>query len=1024
MTTVRFYVSLGCCLGALASAAEAGSEKPKETFRVTPGLAAAALSGDGQWLAVGGGEVHKSGTVTLWSAATGKVRFALAGHGDLVLALAFSPDGKTLASGGWDKSVRLWDVGTGNKLAVLRGHSRQVWSLAFSPDGKLLASGSEDRTARLWDVATGREKASIGGRAASAVGFSADGQTLTVGGDDGTVGLWNVGKGREVATLKEHTNRVVAVAFAPDGKTLATGSWDATVKLWEPATGRLKATLVGHRGSLVSLAYSPDSKLLASACQYHRVSRDGVTGEITEVEDGSEVKVWSTEFGKARLTFEPGGRPGLVAVGFSPDGKTLTTVSEDGTVKRWDLAKLAAFGSSSSQPPDGAAARLAALVRDLDSDHFPTRERAERQFSEVGPGAIPFLETEMAAAPSPEVRRRLERVLGRLISEADRRGGELAARLTKVLSGSARDQRKVWEWVLNLPDGDRRLLLGSLSKVPDKELREALGPVFESLKLLEKNPERLRQFRQNLGPIFEYLERLEGRSACEACCATDPGPRLGAWPRPDADRVNRLIEELDEEKYTVRERAERELEKIGPGVAPALRRWLEARPSLDMRPRGWRLLDRLEKRALSPGGIRAVEAQSADSLFTFLRKRYSVSFPVRATVEKFAAHQSRDMATGKRPTTETFADVRLTAEDYASFRKGLLSGALRPKGQTLLWEGKERPPMLGGVPAPLGLPKGTDWWKPSRADTLCYVSNAAPNDKGLLRESAGLVLYLSEKERSVQLWAYTLGPEKPPGAEKELRRLQGRWSATDMEYEGKKEPADLVKTFKVVFRGDLLTIEAYGETKARVRLDATRRPAAIDLVSLKDLGNATPGIYEFSGDTLKLCLPAWRPGGKPRERPADFTTHIPGSGLTLIVLMRGPPGAPAREPPLKPAERRGKMLDGKWETVNVEKEGKELGGGFRGFMMVVKGNTFDDVTEEGKRVGGGAIKLDPGKKPPTVDLSYTAGASKGTTRLGVYRLQGDTLTIALAEAGTARPNEVESKAGSGVTLYEYRRKTD
>jgi WD40 repeat protein len=342
MTAGSFSLALAFGLWPIASAAQAGPAKPNDTFRVTPGLAAAAFSEDGKWLAVGGGELNKSGPVTLWGIRTGKARFTLFGHRDLVLALAFSPDGKTLASAGWDSSVRLWDVETGKELAVLGGHTRQVWSLAFSPDGKLLASGSADRTARLWDIAARREKARLGGRAASAVGFSPDGRTLAVGGDDGTVGLWDVAKSREFATLKGHTNRVVAVPFAPDGKTLATASWDATVKLWEPVEGRLKATLAGHRGSLVSLAYSPDGKRLASGCQYHRVFREGgAGGEISEIEDRSEVKLWTAGSGEARLTFEPGGGPGLVAVGFSRDGNTLTTVHQDGTVKRWDPATLA-----------------------------------------------------------------------------------------------------------------------------------------------------------------------------------------------------------------------------------------------------------------------------------------------------------------------------------------------------------------------------------------------------------------------------------------------------------------------------------------------------------------------------------------------------------------------------------------------------------------------------------------------------------------------------------------------------------
>jgi uncharacterized protein (TIGR03067 family) len=115
------------------------------------------------------------------------------------------------------------------------------------------------------------------------------------------------------------------------------------------------------------------------------------------------------------------------------------------------------------------------------------------------------------------------------------------------------------------------------------------------------------------------------------------------------------------------------------------------------------------------------------------------------------------------------------------------------------------------------------------------------------------------------------------------------------------------------------------------------------------------------------------------------------------------------------------VLDGEWEIVNVVHDGLEAGGGFRGGIRVIKGETFTDLLE-GKPTGGGTVKLDPSQKPPRIDLTYTKGPGKGTKRLGVYAASGDSLTIALAAAGKERPAKVESKPGFGVTLYEYRRK--
>jgi WD40 repeat protein/serine/threonine protein kinase len=247
-------------------------------------------------------------------------RLTLPGHDQLVLCVAYSPDGKYLASGGFDQTVRVCDATTGQVVRTFPTNGR-CYRVAFSPDGLCLASAGAVKVT-VWEMATGRELFSA--RSEVEVAFSHDGRRLAFssGSDEGRprdVKVCELATGKEVLSLKPPAGQVIALAFSPNGRDLVAGSFDGRIQVWEAASGKGRYTLTAGTGPVHSLAFSPDSQRLAAA------SPEGL------------VKVWEAATGKQVLSL-PGHASTVASVAFSPDGRFLASAGYDGIVKVWEAA--------------------------------------------------------------------------------------------------------------------------------------------------------------------------------------------------------------------------------------------------------------------------------------------------------------------------------------------------------------------------------------------------------------------------------------------------------------------------------------------------------------------------------------------------------------------------------------------------------------------------------------------------------------------------------------------------------------
>jgi eukaryotic-like serine/threonine-protein kinase len=436
-----------------------------------------AYSPDGHRLAAGDGfppweaveHLRTPGIVKVWNEATGDEFFTLRGHTQNVMGMEFSPDGRRLATvSGAALAVPLvankpgelliWDVQNGTRIRAVHGHDGPLTSVAYSPDGKTLATSSWDRTVKLWDAETGARLSTLTGHHdwVCHVAFDPAGSRLATAGADGAIHLWSIATGRSLLTFRGHTQKVTCVTFDPQGRRLASASSDQTVKLWDSTVNR-EAYIWRSGAPVVQLAFFPDSRRLIVAGNHE--APDGRLRPILTVLDprtGHAVKLRGEHLGpgKSISGLALDGTGTRVAVSFGDTMPEVRDAETGATVKVFETSRQCQVQGLAFSP-DGATVALTGLGPRSDDGEPPAPSNTDaylaawdmttgrNRWSELGsePGKIRSVDF------SPD---------GRLIATAD---NESSVTLRDATNGAIirrlSGHRRLVSCVAFSPDGHR-----------------------------------------------------------------------------------------------------------------------------------------------------------------------------------------------------------------------------------------------------------------------------------------------------------------------------------------------------------------------------------------------------------------------------------------------------------------------------------------------------------------------------------------------------------------------------------------
>jgi len=572
----------------------------------------AAFSPDGKLLAAAIGD-GANVTYRLWSWPAGEELRRLDPKDNIPVALAFSLDGKVLATGG-SSSIRLWDPTTGQEQCRFEGHHAQVMDLAFSPDGSLLASAGADGVVTVWELRkknAPRPLTGVGYRL-TAFTLTANGRLLLTSARDGKLAVWDARTGQHLRTLASWRHVADTLAVAPDGRTaIALSNYGESSSRWELRTGRQLPPFSGIDTRIIRLVYSPDAKKLALG------TIDGVV-HLRSTTSDKECR---------RLEGEAQGRA-IHALAWADDGRTLAVSYYGGDIGLWEPSTGQRFHRIPTLPrehaetiafsPDGRLLAAAWKTRGIRLYEVVSGQEI-RCF---GSGRIPI----RALAFAPDSR--------------------------TLAAGVWRGRFRFDEGFVPLPDGEEKFAI-QLWDVPGRKQLRLLRGHQDEVHTLAFSPDGVSLISgsdddtvlawdvadvtcrrptgkelsaDKLPYLWTDLASKDAARAQRAVADLIQAPdsalpylakALPPLPPVRRDHITALIADLDHEQFARRERASGELEKVGEPAAPALRKALKEKSSLEMRRRITALLEAIDAQTASPEWLRTVRAlQALESIGT------------------------------------------------------------------------------------------------------------------------------------------------------------------------------------------------------------------------------------------------------------------------------------------------------------------------------------------------------------------------------------------------------------------------